>query len=101
MKDRARRRPTWTVLLGVTVALLAPQGAMGASLHPKLLAKVGYGTVPIGFARSTDGRLHVAFETNTSWGDTASGVGAVSISPAGNVGPAVQALAWGGSGPGA
>jgi hypothetical protein len=69
---------------------------MGASLHPKLVAKVGYGTMPIGFARSADGNLHVAYETNTSWGDAASGVGAVSISPSGHVGPQVQALAWSG-----
>ena len=96
MKDRAKRRARWIVLLGSSVALLAPAGAMGAALHPKLLAKVGYGTVPIGFARSADGRLHVAFETNTSWGDAASGVGAVAISAAGNVGPQVQALAWSG-----
>ncbi len=96
MKDRGMRRPWWIVLLGLMVAMLAPSGAEGAALHPKLLAKVGYGTVPIGFARSADGRLHVAYETNTSWGDSASGVGAVAISPSGNVGPQVQALAWGG-----
>ena len=63
-------------------------------MHPKLLTKSGYGFLPIGFARSADGRLHVAFETNISWGDAASGVGAVAISPSGNVGPLVQALAW-------
>jgi hypothetical protein len=96
MKDRGMRRPWWIVLLGLTVALLAPSGAEGAALHPKLLAKVGYGTVPIGFARSADGRLHVAYETNTSWGDSASGVGAVAISPSGIAGPQVQALAWNG-----
>jgi hypothetical protein len=90
------RRPWWIVLVGLMVALLAPSGAEGATLHPKLLAKVGYGTVPIGFARSADGRLHVAYETNTSWGDSASGVGAVAISPSGHVGPQVQALAWNG-----
>jgi len=95
MKDRGMRRPWWIVLLGLLVALLAPS-AEGAALHPKLLAKVGYGTVPIGFARSADGRLHVAYETNTSWGDSASGVGAVAISPSGKVGPQVQALAWNG-----
>ena len=96
MKELGRRRLPWIVLLGLTVALVAPSGAVGAGLHPKLLAKVGYGTAPIGFARSADGRLHVAFETNTSWGDAASGVGAVAISPSGNVGPQVQALAWNG-----
>ena len=61
------------------------------------LPKSGYGTLPIGFARAADGRLHVAFETNTSWGDSASGVGAVSITPSGHVGPQVQALSWGGA----
>ena len=96
MRDRARRRLPWVVLLGWALAMVAATGAVGANLHPKLLAKVGYATKPIGFARSTDGRLHVAFETNTSWGDSASGVGVVAISPSGQVGPQVQALSWGG-----
>ncbi len=96
MKERGKRRLGRIVLLGLTAALVAPNGAVGAGLHPKLLAKVGYGTTPIGFARSADGRLHVAFETNTSWGDAASGVGALAISPSGNVGAQVQALAWNG-----
>ncbi len=96
MKELRKRRLPWFVLLGLTIAWIAPNGAVGAALHPKLLAKVGYGTVPIGFARSADGRLHVAFETNTSWGDAASGIGAVAISPSGNPGPQVQALAWNG-----
>jgi hypothetical protein len=82
------------VLVGLMVALIVPGGARGESLHPKLLAKVGYGTVPVGFARSANGQLHVAFETNVSWGDSASGVGALAISPSGHVGPQVQALAW-------
>ena len=96
MEGSGKRRLPWFVLLGLTIALMAPNGAIGAALHPKLLAKVGYGTVPIGLARSADGRLHVAFETNTSWGDAASGVATVGISPSGNVGPQVQALAWNG-----
>lgn len=97
MRDRRMRSLRWGLLLGLAGALLAPGGAVGASLHPKLLAKVGYGTTPIGFARAADGRLHVAFETNTSWGDSASGVGALSITPSGHVGPQVQALSWGGA----
>lgn len=96
MKDRGMRRPWLIVLVGLMAALLAPGGAQGAALHPRLLAKVGYGAVPIGFARSADGRLHVAYETNTSWGDSANGIGALAISPSGHVGPQVQALAWNG-----
>ena len=80
--------------VGVGVGATCDDGATGATLHPTLLAKVGYGTVPVGFARTADGQLHVAFETNTSWGDSASGVGSLSISPAGGVGSQVQALAW-------
>ena len=95
MRDWGCGRPLRRiVLLGLTLAVLVAGGAAGATLHPKLITKAGYGTVPIGFARSADGRFHVAFETNTSWGDSASGVGAVSISPAGHIGPQVQALAW-------
>lgn len=94
MKDWGGRRLRRIVLSGLALALVVAGGAAGATLHPKLLAKAGYGTVPIGFARSADGTLHVAFETNTNWGNSASGVGAVSISPSGHVGPQVQALAW-------
>ena len=94
MMRRAMRRLSRLVLLGLAVAVLAPNGAVGASLHPKLLSKAGYATLPIGFARSSDGRLHVALATNTNWGDAVSGVGAVSVSPSGNVGPLVQALTW-------
>src|ERR1700744_1481643 len=96
MIDWGRRRLGRIVLLGVTLAALMASGAAGATLHPKLLAKVGYGTLPIGFARSADGVLHVAYATNTSWGAPASGVGALSISPSGHVGSPVQALAWSG-----
>jgi hypothetical protein len=82
------------VLTGLGVALLVPGGSVAATLHPTLLAKVGYGATPPGFARSADGTLHVAFETNINWGDSANGVGALSISPSGHVGPQVQALNW-------
>src|SRR6201995_662778 len=96
MKDTGKRRLPWMALLALIGAVLAPSGALGANLHPKLLTKAGYGALPIGFARSANGRLHVAFETNLSWGNSASGVGTVAISPSGNIGPQVQALAWSG-----
>jgi hypothetical protein len=90
------RRPPWAISIAaaLALALLAPAVALSATLKPKLLAKVSYASTPIGFARTADGNLHVAFETNVNWGDSASGVGAVSISPTGHVGPQVQALAW-------
>jgi hypothetical protein len=89
-----------TALVGLAALLVAPGAALGAVLHPQLLAKVGYGSVPPSFARTADGTLHVAFETNTNWGDSANGVGALSISPSGHVGPQVQALSWNASTPG-
>lgn len=94
MRDQSRRRLARTVSLGLTLALLLAGGAAGAVLHPKLLVKAGYGTLPVGFARAGNGNLHVAVETNTDWGNAASGVGVLSISPSGHVGPFVQALAW-------
>ena len=93
-----KRRLLRTMMLGLAIALTAPAGAAAATLHRTLVAKVGYGTTPPSFARTADGVMHVAFETNVSWGNSANGVGAVSISPSGHVGPLVQALAWGGSG---
>jgi hypothetical protein len=81
--------------IGIALALPAGAGAVTAPpLKPVMVAQVGYGPSPIGFARSANGVLHIAYETNTNWGDSASGVGTVSISPTGAVGPQVQALAW-------
>ncbi|HET9102851.1 MAG TPA: sialidase family protein [Solirubrobacteraceae bacterium] len=83
-------------MIAVVFALPGASGAQAAGLHPQLLTRAGYGTEPIGFARTVDGRLHVAYETNTSWGNAASGIAEQAISPSGHPGPAVQALAWGG-----
>jgi hypothetical protein len=93
-----KRRLRRTMMVGLAIALTAPAGAVAATLHKTLLAKVGYGTTPPSFARTANGIMHVAFETNVSWGNAANGVGVRSISPSGNLGPHVQALAWGGNG---
>lgn len=77
-------------------SLVAPFAAVGASLHPTLLAKASYGSTPVGFARTPDGVLHVVVDQNINWQDSYSGIAAVSISAAGHVGPSVQALNWGG-----
>lgn len=90
----APRRMSRTLLLGMVACLLAPASAVAASLHPKLLAEASYGAVTPSFARTADGTLHVAYETNTNWGDSANGIGVRSISPSGVVEPPVQALAW-------
>jgi hypothetical protein len=97
MMDRSRTVQLLCAVMGaLALSLLAPLAAAANTLHPRLLAKVGYGTAPVGFARTADGVLHLVFESNTNWGDAYSGIGAVSISPAGHVGPAVQALNWNG-----
>jgi hypothetical protein len=93
-----KRRLRRTMMLGLAISLTAPAGAAAATLHKTLLAKVGYGTTPPSLARTADGVMHVAFETNVNWGDLANGVGARSISPSGHIGPHVQALAWGSGG---
>src|SRR4029077_11534782 len=86
------RRLRCVVLVGFVLALLVPSGAFGATLQVTLLSPAGYVTLPIGFARTADGRLHVAYETSTSWGDAANGVADQSISPAGKIASPVQAL---------
>lgn len=86
------------VLLDVAIALIAPAAAVAMPLHPTLLAKGSQFPVAPSFARAADGTLHVVFETNINWGNSANGVGAVSISASGHVGPQVQALNWGTSG---
>jgi hypothetical protein len=93
-----KRRLRRTMTLALALALTTPAGAAAATLHTTLLAKVGYGTTPPSFARTADGVMHVAFETNLNWGDSANGVGVRSISPSGHLGPQVQALAWGAGG---
>jgi len=93
-------QPRWwrTLLLGVAIAMAIPAAAMATALHPTLLAQSGYGITPPSAARTGDGALHLVFETNTSWGNSANGVSALSISPSGHVGPLVQALNWNSSG---
>src|SRR5438270_12449820 len=92
---KSQRAKSLRILLLVSVAaLFAPAGALGTTLHFTLLDKNGMGSIPPGFTRSADGTLHVAFETNTSWGNSANGIGTISISPSGHVGALVQALNW-------
>jgi hypothetical protein len=88
-----------TTFVALAVALIAPAGVVAKSFHPQEIApKTSPGFTPTGFARSADGTLHVAYETNVNWGNSANGVGVASIAPSGHVGPQVQALSWGGSG---
>jgi hypothetical protein len=101
MKSQGREiRFLRTLVPVLAVALLAPASALASKqLHAALIAgKTNPATTPDGFARTGDGRLHVVYETNTSWGMSANGVGTVAISPSGHVGPQVQALSWGSSG---
>jgi hypothetical protein len=84
------------LLLALAGALLAPAGAVAATLHTTQVARVGYGETLPGVARTADGTLHAVFSQNTNWGDSYNGISAVSISPSGRVGPAVQALNWNG-----
>ena len=97
MRDWAgRKRILWTLIAGLAVVLVVPAGASASQLSPRLLAKVGYGSTPVGFARTPDGVLHVVTDSNTNWGDSYNGIAAIAISPSGHVGPQVQALNWNG-----
>src|ERR1700759_3701585 len=100
MKSQRREIRFLRMLVPVlAVALLSPAGALAKTLKTTLIApKTSPGPTPDGFARTSDGTLHVVYETNTAWGMSANGVGAVSISPSGHVGPQVQALSWGNPG---
>ena len=94
--SRRSARHRVTALLALLVALAAPAAAQAVAVHPKLIGKVGYGSVPPAFARTADGTLHVALQSNTNWGNSFNGVGTLSISSSGHVGAEVQALNWGG-----
>ena len=84
------------LLIGVATALSVPVASQAATLHPQLLSLAGYGGTPIGYARTADGVLHVVIDQNTNWGSSYNGIAALTINPAGHVGPSVQALNWGG-----
>ncbi|MHB1568194.1 MAG: sialidase family protein [Solirubrobacteraceae bacterium] len=101
MRRNGRGHALRAGLVALAVALLVPAVGQAAAIHPQLVAKVGYGGTPPAFARTANGVLHLAFESNTNWGNSFNGVGALSISPAGHVGPEVQALNWTGLTPGA
>lgn len=83
------------LILGMVVALVIPAAASAASLHTTLLGEAGYGSTPVGFARTPDGVLHVVIDQNKNWGDSFNGIAAISITPSGHVQPAVRALDWG------
>lgn len=91
-KPHARR----LLVLAALVALAMPAGAAAGTLHTKLLAKAGYGSTPVAFARTADGALHVVIAQNTNWGDSFNGIAEVPISTAGLVGATVQAWTWSG-----
>lgn len=101
MKHQRRQIRFLGVLVPVlALVLLSPAGALASKqLHTTLIApRTSPTATPDGFARTADGILHLVYETNTSWGMSANGIGAVSISPSGHAGPPVQALAWGSQG---
>lgn len=80
----------------LALVLLAPAAALASKkLQVTPIApRTSPTTTPDGFARTADGTLHVVYQTNTALGMSANGIGAVSISPSGHVGPQVQALNW-------
>jgi len=97
MKDRGRTIQLLCAVAGaLALSLMAPLEAAGATLHTTQIATAGYGATPVGFARTSDGVLHVVVTQNTNWGDSYSGIAALSISPSGHVGSPVQALNWNG-----
>jgi hypothetical protein len=97
MRNRSRRARLLAALAGgLAIGVVAASAASAATLHSTLLAKAGYATTPIGFARTADGTFHVVIDQNTNWGDSYSGIAAFSITASGHVGPAVQALNWNG-----
>ena len=72
----------WAVLLMLVVALFAPGGAVGRRCIRSGLPG-GLRRCSDWFCADADGRFHLAFETNTNWGDSANGVGTLLISPSG------------------
>jgi hypothetical protein len=97
MKNRGGTNQFLGAVLGVlALALITPLTAAGATLHTRQLVTASYGATPVGFARTADGVLHMVATQNTNWGDSYSGIAAVSISPSGIVGAPVQALNWNG-----
>jgi hypothetical protein len=80
------------VLLVVAAASLVPAAAGAAATKFKQIAVIDGGPAPlVPTARTADGTLHLVYRTKAATGGV-DGLAARSISPAGTVGPQVQAL---------
>ena len=93
-RARAGRR-SWVAILLAIVAALAITGTVSASPTPKFtrLSTVGVGPMPsYGMVRTPDGMLHLVYQTTPGGVAAPNGLAAMSISPAGSVGPQVAAL---------
>ena len=103
MRGLCRQALLPTVLLGLGLSLLVPAGAgaknAARALHPVEIAKGSQFPVAPSFARTADGRLHVAFEENTNWGDGGNGVGYSTVSTSGHLLAEGLAVDWNTAGP--
>ncbi len=81
-------------LLVAVCALLAPTGAQAALAPLKQIATTAAtgGVLGAAFVRTSDGSVHLVYETKSVWGGGFDGVGSLSITPSGTISPTVEAL---------
>lgn len=82
--------PALLVLSGTAVATAS---AKTPTLHVKRITAINATPLGAGIARTADGTLHLVYSTQVAWGAPFDGVGTTSISPSGQVGAQIQALA--------
>jgi hypothetical protein len=89
----AHRQPRllWPGLLALACALAVPTAAQ-AGLTRIAVTNEGGGSLGAEMVRTADGTLHLVYATQTGSGDSADGIGALSINSSGRILPAVQAL---------
>jgi len=88
-------RAWWVLAAACGISLVVPALATASppKLNIKLLGRTGQSGYPQpGFVRTSDGTLHVAYATQTPWGNSAYGIATTSVSTSGKLGSTVQAL---------
>ena len=91
--SRGRVVAAGAALLALSVAGATDAAATGKSVPFTRVNTVGVGAFTVyGMTRTPDGALHLIFQTTTGSALSPTGLGTVSISPAGTVGTETSAL---------
>lgn len=103
MTPRSPRSIRWALLALVAALLLAPAAGQAKVTFKRIASPASTGSLPnYGLARTSDGTLHLIYQTTSSLtGSAPNGLAALSISASGHLAPTVPALqGWNAGRPG-